>query len=52
MYFNEGMLIPDEEADAQAQYEADEAAHQAAMEEEWRFEMELDQAVDSYWERQ
>jgi hypothetical protein len=39
-----------EDANAQAQYEADEAAHQAAMEEEWRFEMELDQAIDSYWE--
>ena len=42
---------PEEEAAAQAQYEADEAAHQAAMEEEWRLEMELDQAINSYWDR-
>jgi len=48
MHFTEGMLT---EAEMAAQYAADEAAHQAAMEEEWAFQNELDQAVDTYYDR-
>jgi hypothetical protein len=48
MHFTEGMLT---EAEMAAQYAADEAAHQAAMEEEWAFQIELDQAVDTYYDR-